>query len=75
MLFADDMALVATSASGLRRVLHAFEGFCSREHLTSSREKTNIVVSDQTWEGYAFRVDGFEFKMVDSFKYLGVPLD
>jgi hypothetical protein len=44
LFFADDVALIARSARGLRRVFRAFAGFCDREHLTVNREKTKVVV-------------------------------
>ncbi len=44
LLFADDVALFARLAIGLHKVFVAFEGFCTREHLNISREKTKVVI-------------------------------
>lgn len=69
------MALVARSASGLRKVFHAFEGFCIRENLTISRDKTKVVIKDPMWQENVFHVNDYVFEVVDSFKYLGIPID
>ena len=45
LLFADDVALVAASAEGLRELFTAFEDFCRREHLTVSEGKTKVVTN------------------------------
>ncbi len=58
-LFADDVALVARSAEGLRCVFRSFAGFCTREHLTISGSKTKVVIQDLHWEGGEFQVDDF----------------
>jgi hypothetical protein len=64
-LFADDVALVARTAHGLRRVFHHFREFCEREHLTISVGKTKVVVADKDWQGGSFRADGIEFEVVE----------
>ena len=74
-MFADDVALVARTADGLRRVFHHFYQFCVREHLTISTRKTKAVIADSAWEGALFSIDGFDFEVVPHFKYLGMPLD
>ena len=44
ILFADDTALLATSAAGLQRQLDLLERYCARKRLTVNSRKTKVML-------------------------------
>jgi hypothetical protein len=81
LLYADDMALLATSAAGLQQQLHLLEQFCTDRGLTVNLKKTKVMMlSGAADEADAMRrvrlagltLDGRRIEGATEFKYLGV---
>lgn len=81
ILFADDTALLATSAAGLQRQLALLERYCARKGLTVNSTKTKVMLlSGERTETAALataRRGGLQYagsvlECVTSFTYLGI---
>ena len=81
LLYADDMALLATSAAGLQAQLRLLEQYCERWGLTVNTVKTKLMLLSgartQQQALAAAQQAGFSFggaalEAVHSFKYLGI---
>ena len=81
LLYADDMALVATSAAGLQAQLDVLAAYCERWDITVNAAKTKVLllagasraaaaVSMAEAAGLTFA--GAALQVVSSFRYLGV---
>lgn len=76
LLFADDAALVATTAEGLQRLLDTCDAFCTVFGMKVNVSKTEIVVFGQRAEDvqHVWRYKGQQVHVADSFVYLGYPM-
>ena len=76
LLYADDLAMMSTTAAGLQQQLDALQRFCDARRLTVNVRKTKIVVfaSRKPTQHQVFYYDGAVVEQVDSFRYLGVDL-
>ncbi|KAI3435037.1 hypothetical protein D9Q98_003089 [Chlorella vulgaris] len=81
LLYADDMALLATSAAGLQRQLQLLEEYCAERGLAVNLRKTKVMLLSgaETTEAASKLVRrarllyaGQRLEGTDSFKYLGV---
>ena len=81
LLYADDMALLATSAAGLQRQLDLLQAYCQRWGLTVNTVKTKVqLLSGERTQQAALlaaeqaqlRFDGQPLETVSAFKYLGI---
>jgi len=81
LLYADDMALLATSAAGLQRQLDLLQQYCQQWGLTVNTVKTKLMLlSGQRTQQAALRAaaaaqlcfGGQLLEVVASFKYLGI---
>lgn len=81
LLYADDMALLATSATGLQAQLDLLESYCQQWGLTVNITKTKVMLlAGGSNEADAMRLarrarltyGGKEVEAVPEFKYLGV---
>ena len=81
LLYADDMALLATSAAGLQAQLRLLEAYCQEWGLTVNVTKTKIVLlagGSSATEAMAqaerarIRYQGSPVPVASEFKYLGV---
>ena len=73
LLFADDLAIFAYSASGLQAQLRILESFCRDRGLVVNVSKTKIVVFEHRKSAcQPFFFEGEEVARVDAFKYLGI---
>ena len=75
LLYADDMALLATSPGDLQRQLDALRLFCTERQLAVNVAKTEIVVfrpQRTTPPAHTWTYDGEAVPVVEQFKYLGV---
>jgi hypothetical protein len=81
LLYADDMALLATSAAGLQQQLRLLEQFCAERGLTVNLDKTKVMLlAGADNEGHALQrvaaarltYAGGRLKGTTEFKYLGV---
>jgi hypothetical protein len=78
LLFADDLAVGATTIIGLQRVISCTKDFCEEWSLKINVAKTKIVVfkkggkpsRDEKWQ-----LGGEEIEVVTEIKYLGIVLD
>jgi hypothetical protein len=78
LLFADDLAVGATTIIGLQRVINCVKDFCGEWSLKINVAKTKIVVfkkvgkpnRDEKW-----RLGVEKIEVVNEIKYLGVVLD
>jgi hypothetical protein len=81
LLYADDMALLSTSAAGLQRQLGMLQQYCERWGLTVNTVKTKLVLLSgertqqaalQTAQRARLSFGGVSLEVVSSFKYLGI---
>jgi hypothetical protein len=77
LLYADDLALVATSPEGLQAQLDLLHAYAVKWQLTVNIDKTKAVIfrhaSNQVYPN-PITYDGAAVEVVDSFKYLGIEL-
>lgn len=79
LFYADDLALMSTSAEGLQRQLHCLGDYADKWGLTVNVEKTKVVVflpprKRRGTPAEVFLYKGMALKNVDSFRYLGIEL-
>ena len=79
LLFADDLALIATSSAGLQKALRKLEGYCKENQLIVNTGKTKILTikkpySSQDTPQTLFFLDQ-PLEEVQGFNYLGVYID
>jgi hypothetical protein len=78
LLYADDLALVATSARGLQQQLDVLHDYARQWGLTVNVAKTKAVIfraaSTPVCSNPSLTYDGRPIEFVESFKYLGVDL-
>lgn len=76
LLFADDVVIVTTTPQSMHRVFEQFDIFCGENALSINASKTEMLIyryKSCTAPKEDFFVSGeYKFKIVDSFKYLGV---
>ena len=73
LLFADDIALMSHSPSGLQHQLSILAQFCADRGLTVNVSKTKIVIFEpRRTECQAFTFQEQIIERVDVFKYLGI---
>ena len=79
LFYADDLALMATTAEGLQRQLQCLQEYADRWQLTVNIKKTKVVVFKAPRKQAVRQAESFTYKgeglaVVDSFRYLGVEL-
>ena len=81
LLYADDMALLATSAAGLQRQLDLLQQYCSQWGLTVNTVKTKVMLlcgarterlALEAAEAAGLSFGGAQLEAVASYKYLGI---
>lgn len=73
ILYADDMALFATSQKSLQSMLNDIENYCSTWGMKINVNKTKAMVFENGRSTFAyFYIYGQKIELVNSFKYLGV---
>ena len=73
LLFADDIALMSHSPSGLQHQLSVLAEFCTDRGLTVNVSKTKVVVFEpKRTDCQAFTFQGQVIERVDVCKYLGI---
>ena len=74
LLYADDTIILSNTASGLQKLLHDLDSYCTRWRLRVNSSKTKVVVfgkrKAKTKSKFTYRNE--ELELVDEFKYLGV---
>ena len=78
LLYADDLALVSTSMTGLQAQLDVLRDYAQQWGLTVNVDKTKAVIfraaSTPVCSNPSLLYDGKSIDFVDSFKYLGIEL-
>ena len=70
--FADDLALIADSASELQAAIDALSSYCVENRLTINVDKTKVLVFHKgRIQQHSFYLHGKEIEQVTSFTYLG----
>ncbi len=72
LFYADDVALLSASASGLQQLLDSMQSFCVANGLTISIPKTEVVVFGGGHFPCTWKVAGQDLKRSRSFTYLGM---
>ena len=75
LLYADDVALVATSAAGLQRLLDALDLFCSANGMLVNQSKSQVVVFNSRFGSRArpaFACGSLVLEHVRKYQYLGL---
>jgi hypothetical protein len=75
LLFADDLTLTLESKVGLQQQLNAFQELCAERGLIVNVKKTKIMVFNFVDPCQEFVFEGDAIKCVQTFKYLGIPLE
>jgi hypothetical protein len=75
LLYADDLALMSHTPTGLQKQLDVLQAFCYERQLTVNVKKTKVVVFEARKSVcQAFQYEGQTIEQLNSFKYLGVEL-
>ena len=77
--YADDLAIVAESASGLQQALRQLGEYCQKNHLQVNTRKTKIMIFhlgglSKSLKKLQFKYEAQTIERVNSFKYLGITL-
>jgi len=74
MLFADDLVLMSESPTGLQKLIHGLETFCSKWHMVVNLTKTKVVVfnSKVARKTCSFVFNGNDVPIGKQYNYLGV---
>ncbi|KAI3430963.1 hypothetical protein D9Q98_009368, partial [Chlorella vulgaris] len=80
LLFAGDMFLLSSSASGLQAQLHALQDYCNAKKLTVNAKKTQVMImrpgggsgNGKLAAGESFEYAGLPLEVASSTKYLGL---
>ena len=81
LLYADDIALAAESADGLRSMLQALEVFCTANSLFVNTNKSEVVIFGRRWisgampGGPEFLFNGAPLPVKPSYIYLGLRFE
>ena len=77
LLWADDLALIANSASGLQKLLDGLFSFCTKSQMIVNEMKTKVMIFGKspldTTLNFSF--NGKILDVVDKYKYLGVVIN
>ena len=74
LLYADDTALLSSSATGLQKCLDTLAEYCDDWKLLVNVEKTKVMIFSRRKVDFNFTYRGRELETVSSFKYLGVVI-
>ena len=72
LLFADDVARLASSSTKLQRVLDRFAIQCTLAGMQINTKKTKIMVLSRQKEQSDVNINGNPLKQVEKFKYLWI---
>jgi len=75
LLFADDLALLSSTKSGLQRALNDFAAACDNAGMKISTSKVEVLHLLRNLDQCSLQVSGASLKQVEKSKYLGVVLD
>ena len=72
LLFADDLVLLSSTESGLKRALNSFADACNTAGMKINTDKTEALHLSRNPDQCVLQVNGVTLKQVEKFKYLGV---
>jgi exonuclease III len=75
LMFADDIALVSSSAKGLQHCLDKLNIYCKKWGLQVNSKKTKVIIFNRAGcmlKNNSFRIDNEEIEIVKETKYLGI---
>ena len=72
LLFANDLALLSSTKSGVQRALNSFADACNTARMKISTAKTEVLHLSRNPDQCLLQVNGATLKLVEKFKYLGV---
>ena len=75
LLYADDLAILSTSETGLNNCLSKLKIFCDTWHLELNLKKSKIIIFNPSGRklcGFKFNFDGRELEIARSYTYLGI---
>ena len=72
LLFADDIARLASSGAGLQRAPNRFAAECTMTGMQMSTKKTEVIVLSRQKKQCAVNVNGIPLNQAEKFKYFGV---
>ena len=73
-MYADDLALLVETASGLQNCLDATDNFCSTWGLNINYSKSKVMGFNKASKHFnlAFRINNIKLECVRELKYLGI---
>ena len=74
LMYADDLVLVSSSSSGLRKHLEVLQLFCEKSKLEINTNKTKICIFGRGADWNPFLWNHSILERVQTYKYLGVWL-
>ena len=74
LLFADNLVLLSSTESGLRRALNRVANACVTAEMKISTAKTEVIHLLRNPDQCVLEMNGATLKQVEEFKYLGVAL-
>ena len=75
LLYADDVALLATSPDDLQTLIDSSAAFCKAVGLRLSPAKTSVMSFPHVRPSYVWTCEGLEVQRVSTVTYLGMVLD
>ncbi len=75
LLYADDIALVSSTADGLQHCIDRLQSYCKTWNLTINIKKTKIVIFNKCckiMKNKGFSIDKERLEVVKEMKYLGI---
>ena len=72
LMYADDIVLLSSSASGLKKHLHTLSDYCKQWKLEVNTEMTKISVFGKDTDPQTYTWNGMDLEKVKSYKYLGM---
>ena len=77
ILFADDLALMSPSRSGLQRLIEICNDYCNRYCLTFNSKKSKVMIFGKGSDNYnamPITLNGLALDIVSEWKYLGTTI-
>ena len=74
LLYADDLVLISTSATGLQRQLTKLWEYCRRWHLIVNMAKTKILIFNCKNNAHSFIYNDEKVEVATTYRYLGLDI-
>ena len=76
-LFADDLALISPSRSGLQKLIEICNNYCTKYCLTFNSKKSKVMIfgnGSDSYKGLPITLNGSALDIVSEWKYLGTTI-